>query len=73
MNELPKVQTKTNTEGSVLFFNSLDEINKYLMINLFIQFIRFSYYNILPGSSRTYYRILLNIIDKKLNVLHFDI
>ena len=43
MNELPKVQTKTNTEGSVLFFNSLDEINKYLMMILFIQFIRFSY------------------------------
>ena len=27
MNELPKVQTKTNTERSVLFFNSLAEIN----------------------------------------------
>ena len=27
MNELPKLQTKTNTERSVLFFNSLDEIN----------------------------------------------
>ena len=32
MNELPKVQTKTNTERSILFLNSLTEINKYLMI-----------------------------------------